>query len=101
MLSPQQRDEFDRRGLLRLPGATPLADAITMCDRVWEFMAARHGIRRDRPQTWTVEVPRQFQALTRAKVFEPMGNEVVCGALDDLLGVGRWQRPPHGWGFRW
>jgi hypothetical protein len=99
MLSPQQRDEFDRQGLLRLPGAIPLADTTAMCDRLWEFMADKHGIERDRPETWPIDVPRRFQALTRAGVFDPMGNDVVCAALDDLLGADRWQRPLRGWGL--
>jgi hypothetical protein len=95
---PQQRDEFERTGLLRLPGAIPRADVVAMRDRFWRFLTANHGIERDRPDTWTVERPRRLQALRRSGAFERMATAEVRRALDDLLGPGAW-RPPRAWGL--
>jgi hypothetical protein len=60
------REEFERAGLLRLPGAIPPAAVTTMRDAFWEFLAGKHGITRDRPDTWTVGTPRQLQPLKRS-----------------------------------
>jgi hypothetical protein len=98
MLTPQQREEFDRRGLVRLPGAVPVDAVAAMRDRFWAFLLAEHRIDRDRVETWTTERPRRLQALRRSGAFAPMASDQVRGALDDLLGAGGW-RPPAAWGL--
>src|ERR1700733_1805817 len=47
-----QRDEFDRRGLLRLPAIIPQAEVTTMRQRLWQHLADTHAIHPDRPETW-------------------------------------------------
>jgi hypothetical protein len=64
MLPSAQRDEFDRRGILRLPGTIPPAEVTAMRQRLWQHLADTHGIHPDRPQTWPVHPPAQFQQLT-------------------------------------
>jgi hypothetical protein len=98
MLSPQQRDDFDRHGLLRLPVAIPAGDVTIMSDRCWDFLAARHGVERDRVDTWPAGPARHLQALRRSGAFTPMESGPVRQALDDLLGAGGWQ-PPKAWGL--
>lgn len=98
MLTETQRDQFDRHGLLRLPGAVP-ADAVAgMRDRFWEFLATERGIDPHRPETWPAGAPRRLQALRRSGAFAGMASDGVRAALDDLLGVGGWQSPPQ-WGL--
>ena len=97
MLSDQQLSEFDRDGLVRLSSLFSAADAAGMRERLWDAMAAQHGIERDAPSTWTVEEPRHFQALSRAGVFNPIGSPGLVAAVDDLLGAGTWI-PPACWG---
>jgi ectoine hydroxylase-related dioxygenase (phytanoyl-CoA dioxygenase family) len=97
MLSSAQRAEFECRGLLRVPATIPLAEVMAMRQRVWEHLLAAHAIHPDRPETWTVHMPAQFQRLTRTGVFDAMATEQLCAILDDLLGAGCWQRPAH-WG---
>ena len=98
MTSPQQRDEFTRRGLLRLPGGIPAVAVAEMRDRFWAFLSAQHGMIPGRAETWTSERPRRLQALRRSGAFAPMASAQVIGALDNLLGTGGW-RQPKAWGL--
>ena len=97
MVSSAQRDEFQRRGVLRLPATIPAAATATMRRHVWRHLAEVYGIHPDRPDTWTVHTPSHFQKLTGTGAFDAMATDEVVAAVDDLLGVGRWYRPPH-WG---
>jgi hypothetical protein len=98
MLSPNERDEFERSGLLRLPAAIPQAEVASMQDRFWEFLSTKHGIARERPDTWRIESPRHLQALKRSGAFNPMATGEVRDALDDLLGAAQWNQP-KAWGL--
>ena len=98
MLSPQQRDEFERHGLLRLPGAVPASAVTAMRDRLWAFLSAEHAVAHDRPEKWTTGPVRRMQALRRKGAFAPMASDQVRRGLDDLLGPDGW-RPPKAWGL--
>ncbi len=97
MLTRDQREEFEQRGLVRLPGAVAVEAVAAMRDRIWAFLSER-GIDRDRTGTWPSGAPRRLQALRRAGTFAAMGSDAVRAALDDLLGTGGW-RPPGKWGL--
>lgn len=93
MLTAQQRSEFERLGLTCVPNAFPADAAARMCDRVWDALARRYGIARGAPTTWTVEEPRHLQALRRAHAFDAIASPALLAAIDEILGVGEWQRP--------
>jgi hypothetical protein len=97
VLSSAQRNEFDHRGILRLPATIPPADVTAMRQRLWQHLAGTHGMHPDRPETWTVQWPAQFQKLTGTGAFDALATGQLCDVIDDLLGPGRWQRPAH-WG---
>ena len=97
MLSPAQRDEFDRRGILRLPATIAPADVTAMRQRLWQHLLDTYAIHPDRPETWTVHKPAHFQKLTGTGAFDAMATDEICAVVDHLLGAGRWQRPAH-WG---
>jgi Phytanoyl-CoA dioxygenase (PhyH) len=97
MLSSDQRDEFDRRGLLRLPATIPQAEVTAMRQRLWQHLLDTDGIHPDQPETWPVHAPAQFQKLTGTGAFDAMATSQLCAAIDDLFGPARWQRPAH-WG---
>jgi hypothetical protein len=97
MLSSAQRGEFDRRGILRLPAMISPAEVTAMRQRLWQHLLDTHAIHPDRPETWTVHSPAQFQKLTGTGAFDAMATGQLRAAIDDLLGAGRWQRPAH-WG---
>jgi Phytanoyl-CoA dioxygenase (PhyH) len=90
-------DEFRRTGLVRLPGAIPMADAEAMVDRIWDHLDRHHRVVRDQPETWTIDNPGGLRAITAAPEFKALGSAAIRTALDDLLGAGRWL-PPRRWG---
>ena len=96
-LTPGQRDEFDRRGVLRLPGFYTLDAIEAMADRVWEDLAGRFGIRRDQPESWANAAPGKFQALKKSGAFNRLRSPEVRDLADALLGAGAWEDPKH-WG---
>ena len=97
MFTTQQREEFDRSGVVRVPGAIAARDAAKMCDRVWETLGRRFKIRRDDPSTWGARRVAGFHDLPKSENFEQIGSSAVCEALNNLLGTGNWQRPER-WG---
>jgi hypothetical protein len=96
-LSPEQRDAFDRLGVLRLPGFYTKPDIDLMADRLWADIERRFGMLRDRPETWTVAMPAHFQAVKRAGAFDGLGSPGLLALADALLGAGAWQGPKP-WG---
>ncbi|GAB3411681.1 phytanoyl-CoA dioxygenase family protein [Flindersiella endophytica] len=92
MLTTEQHEEFERCGLLRLPGAIRTADTALMCDRIWEHAAEAHGMKPADPDTWLVEQRLSgLQKLARRHEFARIGSLTVRSALNDLLG--EWEEP--------
>lgn len=96
-LSRRQLGEFDRQGVVRLPGFYPKPDIAVMADRLWADLEQRCGLRRDRPESWTVAFPARFQALRRSGAFRALGSPKLFSLADSLLGCGAWDEPAH-WG---
>lgn len=96
-LDQSQRDEFLSRGVLRVPGLVPQDDAEAMAHAVWAELARRHGVLRNRPQTWTVERPAQFGDLRRRGAFAAMASPGMQALLDSFFGDRPWRAPPR-WG---
>jgi hypothetical protein len=97
MLTDEQREEFDRRGILRLPGAISRSDTEMMCNSVWNALQRRHEIRRNDPDTWKAQRISGTHALPKSETFAQIGSPQVREALDDLLGRRNWE-PPERWG---
>ena len=112
MLTDQQRDEFDRFGIVRMPGAVAKSDAEEMLGIVWDCLRERYHIHRGVRDTWPEPISRSDGAveqiggehrflgthhIPKSVTFEQVGNAAVCGAVDNLLGRGNWQRPER-WG---
>lgn len=93
ILAPDQLAEFDRRGVLRLPGFYPRADIDLMAGRLWGDLEARFGMRRDDPESWTTTFPAQFQTLVRSGAFAALGSPALLRLADELLGPGNWDKP--------
>ncbi len=109
MLTADQRNEFNQSGIVRLPGAIAKSEVEEMLGRIWNSLRERHQIHRDAPETWPEPGSRAVEQIggayrfmgtrhiPKSETFEQVGNAVVCGALDDLLGRGKWRRPER-WG---
>jgi Phytanoyl-CoA dioxygenase (PhyH) len=97
VLSPVQQAEFDRRGLLRLPGALTGTDVGEMRDRVWSHLWQTYGARPERSETWPATTPAHFQTLIGTGAFDPMATPAIRAAVDTLLGPPGWREPNH-WG---
>ena len=96
-LTREQREIFDRVGVLCLPGFYSGAAIAAMADSLWTDLQSRFGIVRDRPETWTKPRPTGFQAVERAGAFAALGSPELLALIDDLLGAGAWERPRR-WG---
>jgi hypothetical protein len=96
MLTPQQLDEFQRAGIVRVPGAISQRGAAAMCDAVWDMMARNYKIRRDNPRTWkaqrVVGTRERPKAITVAQVVNPLRP-----ILDRILASADWECDQH-WG---
>lgn len=97
LLTEEQLDAFDRRGVLDLRGFYPRAVVDQMAHRLWADLEQRFAMVRDRPETWTVTIPAQFKALVRSGAFDALGSPEMLGLADALLGAGGWDAP-QGWG---
>ncbi|MFC7622892.1 phytanoyl-CoA dioxygenase family protein [Microlunatus sp. GCM10028923] len=97
MITGDQRDEFRRTGLLRLPGAIERPATRAMVDRIWEHLGREHGMQPDRPETWSVTRPTGLRPVTGRPEFRELGSPAIRAAFDGLLGAGRWT-PPRRWG---
>jgi Phytanoyl-CoA dioxygenase (PhyH) len=111
MLTTAQREDFERNGIVSMPGAITKSAADEMLDKIWDCLRNRYHIHRDVPDTWPEPEARGTRVeqiggthrflgtrhLPGSVTFDQVGNAVLCAALDELLGVGRWQRPER-WG---
>ncbi|HEY1928420.1 MAG TPA: phytanoyl-CoA dioxygenase family protein [Caulobacteraceae bacterium] len=96
-LTAEQLEEFDRRGVLRLPGFYPKADIEVMADRLWADLEQRFGMLRHQPDSWSITRPAQFQPLVRSGAFDALGSSSMSDLADALLGAGAWD-VPRDWG---
>jgi hypothetical protein len=93
-LSPEQAAEFERAGMLRIPGFFPSRTMADLAGRIWTNLSARFGIDRARRETWTKERPAQFQALNESGAFDGLATGLHALA-DAFLGDGAWEPPRH------
>ena len=95
-LTPAQAETYAAEGVVRLPGAVPLPDVEAMWAALWKRLESRHGLWRDRPDTWTIANPAQLTADNRD--FAAMGSPQVRAVANQLLGEDQWKEPPR-WGL--
>ena len=97
-LSPEQVQQFEHEGLVRVPGAIA-ADAVeAMAERIWRVFGRRFGFQRHDPQTWTTPsaaaaMQPVLAQMSNAGVFAPMLSPAVRRLLDDVFGERGWRQP--------
>lgn len=97
-MTAEQREGFDRDGIVRLPGAFGAAEAAAMRDVVWAELE-RRGTRRDDPDTWHDEAPAHLQHLRSRSEFGAVWSETTLGAIAALLGPERATAPADAGAF--
>lgn len=97
MLTAEQRNEFDRDGIVRIPAAFPGEDAEQMQAVVWHELARRYQVDRDNRMTWPRSTPWGLKSSKKSHQFDAILSLKLTAAFDDLFGVDRWT-PPKGWG---
>lgn len=93
-LTSEQREVFDRDGMLRVPGFCSPKTLAPMIDALWEDMRRRFSIQRDQLETWKDARPAQFQRLVASGAFDALGRHFAAVA-DAFVGKGEWTVPPH------
>lgn len=68
-----------------------------MESRVWRWLERKYGARREDPASWAAAAVYGMQGMKREAVFDAIGSDTLCAALDELVGAGRWERP-RDWG---
>jgi len=92
----QQREEYERFGITRIPGALAKTHLDEISDCVWETLARRYQVRRDEPDGWKALRATKTEDLPDSLSFDKVAAPAVCEALDLFLGSGNWQ-PPKRW----
>jgi hypothetical protein len=87
------RTHFQEHGYVRLDRAFART-APGMAAALWTELARRHGIERDRPDTWIGGRPRGLSGLR--PTFAALATPAVVAAVDELAGADRPE--PFSWG---
>jgi hypothetical protein len=94
MLSDDQREEFDRSGVLTLREAVHPQAAAEMRERIWSDLA-KQGITPESTDAECRVVPSKVRGATRETPFEALWGETTRGAIDAILGSAQWKVPGH------
>ncbi len=87
----ENRAEYERFGITRIPGALAQTHLDEISDRVWETLARRYNIRRDAPEGWKAHRSAKIIDLPDSLSFDEIAAPSVCEAIDLFLGSGNWQ----------
>jgi hypothetical protein len=90
VLSAAQIEHFIERGYAKLDEAFPHAQALAAQDFLWNRLAERDGVHKNDPPTWTEPMIRLNETFSEP-VFAACATERLKGAVEDLLGPGRWR----------
>ena len=95
-LSAGDCETFIRDGILPLRAAIPAVDLEPMRAAIWQRLGM-NGHRREDPATWAGASGMHMRRITHHPAFTRIASPRLVGAIDDLVGAGRWQRPSS-WG---
>lgn len=99
VLSPAQVEEFTERGWTQLEAAYAREDALAAQDFMWDKVGER-GVQREDRATWTshlVHIAENYDT----PAFQACNTSRLKGAIEDLVGRGRWKKrdEPVQWGW--
>lgn len=99
VLTEAQVEQFIEQGWVKVPGAYAREDALAVQDFVWTKVAEQGVLREDRA-TWTKPLV-QIQQSFDGPEFQACNTPRLIGAIEDLIGHGRWKDRglPSQWGW--
>jgi hypothetical protein len=97
ILSLDDIARFEADGALLLRGAIPAEQVAAMRELIWSRLSAQ-GIRQDEPSTWSSVNNEPLRRIRRHHLFAAIDSPRLHGAIDDLVGAGRWDVPEN-WGM--
>lgn len=101
MLTPEQRAEFEARGITWLRGAVDGAAVAEVCEQIWKALRENAGVDRDTRSSHQFQKPnaKATRALKKTGAFDLIYSEAVCESADTLLGRDQWDGTPSGPGL--
>jgi len=94
VLSAEQRDEFELRGVVYLRGAVDAARVAAFRAAIEGFVAA-NGIRPRGDGPWLAISAGRLRSVARAHGFAELWGDTVIGSIDAVVGAERWKVPKH------
>ncbi|WP_308634909.1 phytanoyl-CoA dioxygenase family protein [Paenibacillus silvisoli] len=88
VLTEEQVQHFIEKGWVKLEQAYPREEALKVQHFLWDELAKK-GVRRDDKDTWTQPVVRLGDYVH--PIHDGLNSDRLTGAIEDLLGEGRWQ----------
>ncbi|AZN39192.1 phytanoyl-CoA dioxygenase family protein [Paenibacillus albus] len=98
VLTEAQVQHFKEKGWVKVEGAYPREEALKVQDFLWGELAKR-GIHKEDKDSWTEPVVRLGNYVD--PVMDGLNSERLTGAIEDLLGEGRWQEGKKMQGAMW
>jgi hypothetical protein len=92
MLTAEQRNEFELRGIVRLPGAVDVQRVGELRARIQALVAERE-LAPTGSGPWLGVYPSLTAPVAKRHGFAELWGPTVLGTLDELLGAGRWHVP--------
>ncbi|WP_308637357.1 hypothetical protein [Paenibacillus silvisoli] len=87
VLTNQQIEHFMEKGWVKIEQAFPREEALKVQQFLWERLA-EHGVDKEDSSTWTKPVVRLGNYTD--SVADGCNTDKLTGAVEDLLGEGRW-----------
>ncbi|MFC5650027.1 hypothetical protein ACFPYJ_13035 [Paenibacillus solisilvae] len=88
VLTNEQVQHFREKGWVKVEQAYPREEALKVQDFLWDELAKR-GFNKEDPSSWTEPVVRLGDYVN--PVTDGLNSDRLTGAIEDLLGEGRWQ----------
>jgi hypothetical protein len=83
--------------MAHIPALVPKTAIDEAAAHVWALLARKHGILRERPETWKTESPSKLQELSRSGAFDGLGDPGLRAVLGEVFEARGWTAPAN-WG---
>jgi hypothetical protein len=113
VLTDADVEQFIELGYIRLKEAYPRQAALEAQDFLWDRVVEQYpeyGLKKDDPETWQAVLEKDasgtwptihLREFYNGPLFKACETQRLAGAIEDLIGVGRWalKNEPHNWGW--